>query len=215
MRDGSTRGRRAPTGAEPAFGRICVFCGSSPGADPAYLAAAIETGTALAERGIGLVYGGGSAGLMGALADAALSAGGHVVGVLPTGLFPDGVTASPLRDHHRGTLRVEEVETMHARKARFHDLADGFVVLPGGLGTLEEMAEIATWAQIGLHDRPIGFLDVNGYYDLLMAWFDRAVEERFLTAATRSQLHIDPDPVALIELMSMHRPVREAKWLDR
>ena len=169
----------------------------------------------LAERGIGVVYGGGSAGLMGALADAALTAGGDVVGVLPTGLFPDGVTASPLRDHHSGTFTVEEVADMHARKARFHALADGFVVLPGGLGTLEEMAEVATWAQIGLHDRPIGFLDVNGYYDALMSWFDRAVEEGFLIAATRAQLYVADDVGSLLERMASHRQVREPKWVDR
>jgi uncharacterized protein (TIGR00730 family) len=201
----------APTAA---FRRICVFCGSSPGRNPAYLASAVEMGTALAERRIGLVYGGGSAGLMGALADAALDAGGDVVGVLPTGLFPDGVTASPLRDHHTGTLVIEEVEDMHARKARFHALSDGFVVLPGGLGTLEEMAEIATWAHIGIHDDPIGFLDVDGYFDALLAWFDRAVDDGFLRASARDQLHVSHDPVVLLERMAAHRPVREAKWMS-
>ena len=203
-----------PTGPR-GFDRICVFCGSSPGRDPLHLAAATETGAALAERGIGVVYGGGSAGLMGALADAALAAGGDVVGVLPTGLFPDGVTASPLRDHHPGTFSVEEVGDMHARKARFHALADGFIVLPGGLGTLEEMAEVATWAQIGLHDRPIGFLDVNGYYDALMSWFDRAVEEGFLLASTRAQLYVADEVASLLERMASHRQVREPKWVDR
>jgi uncharacterized protein (TIGR00730 family) len=203
-----------PTGPRD-FDRICVFCGSSPGRDPLHLAAATETGAVLAERGIGVVYGGGSAGLMGALADAALAAGGDVVGVLPTGLFPDGVTASPLRDHHPGTFSVEEVADMHARKARFHALADGFIVLPGGLGTLEEMAEVATWAQIGLHDRPIGFLDVNGYYDALMSWFDRAVEEGFLLASTRAQLYVADDVASLLQRMASHRQVREPKWVDR
>ena len=198
----------------PALGRICVFCGSSPGRDPAYVVAAADTGRLLAERGIGVVYGGGSAGLMGALADAALGAGGDVVGVLPAGLFPATVTATPLRDHHTGTFRLEEVVDMHARKARFHELSDGYLVLPGGLGTLEEMAEVATWAQIGLHDRPIGFLDVNGYYDALMAWLDRAVEERFLGAGTREQLHVAEDPAELLRRMADHRPVREGKWLD-
>lgn len=198
----------------PAFGRICVFCGSSPGRDPAYVLAAADTGRLLAERGIGVVYGGGSAGLMGALADAALGAGGEVIGVLPVGLFPDAVTATPLRDHHTGSFRLEEVADMHARKARFHALADGYIVLPGGLGTLEEMAEVATWAQIGLHDSPIGFLDVDGYYDPLMAWFDRAVEERFLAPTVRAQFHVAADPADLLARMSDHRPVREGKWLD-
>lgn len=189
-----------------------MFCGSSPGRDPAYLSAATETGTVLARAGIDIVYGGGSAGLMGALADAALDAGGRVTGVLPTGLFPDGVTATPVRDHHTGSLVIEEVEDMHARKARFHALSDAFLVLPGGLGTLEEMAEIATWAQIGIHDSPIGFLDVLGYFDPLMAWLDRAVEEGFLRASTRAQLLVDPDPVGLLGQMAASRPTAEPKW---
>ena len=196
------------------FSTICVFCGSSPGRDPAYLAAATETGAILAGAGIDVVYGGGSAGLMGALADAALDAGGHVTGILPTGLFPDGVTASPERDHHTGTFLVEEVDDMHARKARFHELSDGFMVLPGGLGTLEEMAEIATWAQIGIHDRPIGFLDVLGYFDPLMDWLDRAVTEGFLTAEARRQLHVAPDPAALLGRMARQRVGGEPTWLD-
>lgn len=202
-----------PSHAPPAFASVCVFCGSSPGRDPAYLAAAAETGATLARRGIDIVYGGGSAGLMGALADAALDGGGRVTGVLPTGLFPDGVTATPVRDHHTGTFVIEEVEDMHARKARFHALSDAFLVLPGGLGTLEEMAEIATWAQIGIHDRPIGFLDVLGYFDPLMAWLDRAVDEGFLRASTRAQLLVGPEPAPLLQEMAELRPVDEPKWI--
>lgn len=197
------------------FTRICVFCGSSPGRRPEYLEAATALGRHLGAAGIGVVYGGGSAGLMGALADAALDEGADVIGVLPAGLFPDGVTASPLRDHHRGSLVVEETASMHARKARFHELADGYVVLPGGLGTLEEMAEVATWAQIGLHERPIGFVDVAGYFDALLAWFDRAVDDGFLRASARERLYVDPDPVSLLARMAEHRPVREGKWIDR
>lgn len=191
-----------------------MFCGSSAGRRASYLAAATEVGTLLGRNGIGLVYGGGSAGLMGALADAALDAGADVVGVLPTGLFPDGVTASPVRDHHRGRFRLEEVEDMHARKARFHDLSDGFIVLPGGLGTLEETAEIATWAQIGIHSMPIGFLDVDGYFDALFAWFDRAVEDGFLRASAREQLHLATDPVELLDRMASHEVTTEPKWID-
>lgn len=193
---------------------ICVFCGSSSGRDPAYVAAASELGATLAERGITLVYGGGSAGLMGALATGALDAGGHVVGILPSGLFPDGVTASPLRDHHRGTFELVETADMHARKARFHDLSDGYVVLPGGLGTLEEMAEVATWAQIGLHDDPIGFLDVGGYYDDLFAFFDRTVDEGFVRAANRAQLYCAPTVDELLSLLEAHEPRVEPKWID-
>lgn len=202
-------------GLEPrVFGRVCVFCGSSAGRGAGYLAAATEVGTHLAEEGIGVVYGGGSAGLMGALATAALDAGGDVVGVLPTGLFPDGVTASPLRTHHRGTLRIEEVPDMHTRKARFHELADAYIVLPGGLGTLEEAAEVATWSQIGLHDSPMGFLDVGGYFDPLMSWLDRSVEEGFLRASTRSQIHVERDVPTLLARMQATVPEQEPKWIE-
>lgn len=194
--------------------RICVFCGSSPGRDPAFVAAADELGRTLAECGITVVYGGGSAGLMGALASGALDAGGHVIGVLPAGLFPDGVTASPLREHHRGTFELEQAPDMHARKARFHDLADGYVVLPGGLGTLEEMAEVATWAQIGLHDNPIGFLDVGGYYDDLFAFFDRTVADGFVRAANREQLYCAPTVPQLLDLLEAHEPRVEPKWIE-
>lgn len=193
-----------------------MFCGSSDGARPAYRIAASAAGSRLAEEGIGIVYGGGSAGLMGALAEGALGAGGSVVGVLPAGLFPDGVTATPLRDHHAGTIVIEEVADMHARKARFHQLADAYLVLPGGLGTLEEMAEIATWAQIGLHDRPIGFLDVEGYYDDLFAWLDRSVADGFLRPSNRAQLHVDADLDALLDRMAEQsvRPTKpEPKWI--
>jgi uncharacterized protein (TIGR00730 family) len=194
--------------------RICVFCGSSVGRDPAFAAAAGELGRALAQRGVTLVYGGGSAGLMGALATAALDAGGHVIGVLPAGLFPDGVTASPLRDHHRGTFELEQAADMHARKARFHELSDGYVVLPGGLGTLEEMAEVATWAQIGLHDDPIGFLDVGGFYDDLFAFFDRTVADGFVRPANREQLYCAPTVGELLDLLEGHEPRVEPKWID-
>lgn len=196
------------------FGRVCVFCGSSAGSDPAYRAAAAATGTALAARGIVTVYGGGSAGLMGALATAALDHGGHVIGVLPTGLFPDGVTASPLRDHHDGRFDLVEVPDMHARKARFHALADAYLVLPGGLGTLEEMAEVATWAQIGLHDSPIGFLDVNGYFRSLLDWVDRAVGDGFLTTTHRDSLIRSEDVDDLLDRLASQRTRQESKWID-
>lgn len=195
------------------FRRVCVFCGSSAGANPNFLSAAFEVGTHLAERGIGLVYGGGSAGLMGALASAALDAGGEVIGVLPDGLFPDGVTASPRQDHHTGSLVVEHVDDMHARKARFHELADAFVVLPGGLGTLEEAAEAATWAQIGIHDDPVGFLDVDGFFDPLLAWLDGTVEAGFVRASARQQLLVDADVGSLLDRMAALVPSREEKWI--
>jgi uncharacterized protein (TIGR00730 family) len=207
-----------PAGSTPPrrqIDRVCVFCGSSPGRDPAYVEAAQVLGRTLAERGIGLVYGGGSAGLMGALATAALEAGGDVVGVLPAGLFPDGVTATPLRDDHPGTFTLEEALDMHARKARFHELADAYVVLPGGLGTLEELAEVATWAQIGLHDAPMGFLDVGGFYDDLFAFFDRTVRDGFVRQGGRDQLYRSDDVDELLALLASHEPHVEEKWIDR
>lgn len=208
------RSTQDPAATGSRLARICVFCGSSPGRDPAYAEAAAELGGTLARRGTTVVYGGGSAGLMGALATGALDAGGHVVGILPAGLFPDGVTASPLRDHHSGTFELEEAHDMHARKARFHDLADGYVVLPGGLGTLEEMAEVATWAQIGLHDNPIGFLDVGGYYDDLFAFFDRTVADGFVRASNREQLYRAPTVPELLDLLDAHEPRVEPKWIE-
>ncbi len=150
---------------------------------------------------------------MGALATAALEAGGHVIGVLPTGLFPDGVTATPLRSDHAGTLEVVEVADMHARKAQFHALADAYVVLPGGLGTLEEMAEVATLAQIGLHESPIGFLDVCGYFEALLRWVDRAVDDGFLTGSNRDTLVRSSDIDDLLERLATHRPDRAQKWI--
>jgi len=191
---------------------VCVFCGSSPGRDPAYVAAAAALGRTLAERGVGLVYGGGSAGLMGAVATAALEAGGDVTGVLPAGLFPDGVTATPLRDHHTGTFTLEEAVDMHGRKARFHQLADAYVVLPGGLGTLEELAEVATWAQIGLHDAPMGFLDVGGFYDDLFAFFDRTVHDGFVRPVSREQLYRADTVDELLTLLEAHEARAEPKW---
>ncbi|WP_436795938.1 TIGR00730 family Rossman fold protein [Actinospongicola halichondriae] len=205
------------SGATPSspFRRVCVFCGSSSGRDPAYEAAAAATGTALASRGIVTVYGGGSAGLMGALATAALAAGGQVIGVLPTGLFPDGVTATPLRDGHPGSIEILEVPDMHARKAQFHALADAYVVLPGGLGTLEEMAEVATWAQIGLHESPIGFFDVNGYFGSLLDWVDRAVDDGFLKPSNRDALVRASDIDDLLDRLAEREPDRSSKWIDR
>ena len=191
-----------------------MFCGSSAGARPIFAEAAADLGRTLARRGLDLVYGGGSAGLMGTVATAVLAGGGDVTGVLPAGLFPDGVTASPLRDDHGGTLEVLEVADMHARKARFHALGDAFVVLPGGLGTLEELAEVATWAQIGLHDKPIGFLDVDGYWDGLFAWIDRAVADGFVKAANRDRLWRSADPGALLDLLDSNRGRAEAPWIE-
>ncbi|MFP5246901.1 MAG: TIGR00730 family Rossman fold protein, partial [Thermoanaerobaculia bacterium] len=159
--------------------RICVFCGSNKGSDPAYLDAARNLGTLFAREGIALVYGGGSVGLMGELADAVLHAGGEVIGVIPHALWAREVG-------HRGLTDLRIVDTMHERKAMMADLADAFIALPGGLGTLEEIFEIWTWAQLGLHAKPVGFLDVNGFYTPLMQFLERAARERFLRDEHRS-----------------------------
>ena len=188
--------------------RICVFCGSSPGADPRFLAAAREMGRALAARGLGLVYGGGSVGLMGAVADAALEAGAEVVGVIPQVL-----QIRELAHERLTTLHV--VGSMHERKALMAELSDGFVALPGGMGTLEELAEVLTWAQLGLHARPCGLLDVAGYYDPLVAFFDRAVEAGFLRREHRRILLTGTTPAALLDQFRAFIPPAVERVIDR
>ena len=153
--------------------RLCVFCGSRPGTDPDYAAAAVEMGRLLARRGVGLVYGGGRVGLMGVVADAALEAGGEVIGVIPRALAEREI-------EHRGLTENHIVETMHERKAMMADLSDGFVALPGGAGTLEEIFEQWTWVQLGIHDKPCGFLNVKGYYDPLQAMVKLMTQQGFL-----------------------------------
>ena len=173
--------------AEPTRIRsICVFCGASPGRDPSYREAAAATGRTLAERGMRLVYGGGRLGLMGALADAALAAGGEVVGVIPRGLVDRELA-------HPGLTELRVVTTLHERKAQMAELADAFIALPGGLGTLEELAEVLSWAQLDLHAKPIALLDVGGYFEPLVAFLDRAVREGFLAARHRGLLLQDDD----------------------
>lgn len=152
---------------------LCVYCGSRTGNDPRFTATASELGRLMATAGIRLVYGGGSVGLMGAVADAALAHGGEVIGVIPRGLFTTEIG-------HPGLTELVEVGSMHERKARMAAEADAFVALPGGLGTLEELAEIATWSQLGIHAKPVGLLDVDGYWDHLLAFLDGAVESGFV-----------------------------------
>ena len=171
--------------------RLCVFCGASPGRDPAYLELAAAVGAGLAERGIGVVYGGSRVGMMGALADAALGAGGEVIGVIPRRLVDREVA-------HRSLTELHVVETLHERKAEMAALSDGFIALPGGLGTLEELAEVASWAQLGLHAKPIGLLGRAGYWDALLRWLDHAVGEGFLSPESRAVLGLDPDLDALL-----------------
>jgi len=172
--------------------RICVFCGSSVGARPAYAEAARAVGQAIAGRGMGLVYGGGRLGLMGIVADAALAAGGEVIGVIPQAMVEQERAHTGLRD-----LRI--VTSMHERKAAMSDLAGAFLALPGGFGTLEEFCEMLTWTQLGLQRKPCGILNVGGYYDSLLRLFDHAVNERFLRHEHRALLLADKDAASLID----------------
>jgi uncharacterized protein (TIGR00730 family) len=188
--------------------RLCVFCGSSPGGHPDYLAAAAGLGRLLAQEGLGLVYGGASVGLMGAVADAALDAGAEVTGVIPQALV-DREIAHP----RVGDLRV--VGSMHERKAVMAELSDGFMALPGGLGTLEELFEVATWTQLGLHAKPLGLLDVRGFYAGLAAFLDHAVAERFVTAEHREMLVVEQEAGALIAAFRAWRAPVRTKWIDR
>lgn len=183
-----------------------MFCASSPGVDPEITEATVTLGALLAERGHELVYGGGAVGLMGLLADTVMGAGGTVVGVIPTGLFSREVG-------HRGLTRLEEVATMHERKARMYDLADAFIALPGGFGTLEELAETVTWSQVGLHAKPVGVLDVGGFYQPLLAFLDGAVQRCLLKPSNRALLVDRTDPAELLDALAAHRPVREPKWI--
>lgn len=188
--------------------RICIFCGSNPGAGNGYAEAARDLGRLFAREGIGLVYGGGSVGLMGELANAVLSAGGEVIGVIPHALWAREVG-------HRGLTDIRIVETMHERKALMADLADGFIALPGGLGTLEEIFEVWTWAQLGLHAKPLGFLDVDGFYTPLMEFLDRSMRERFVRAEHRAIAVIERDPMALLKRFDDWRAPRVEKWITR
>ncbi|HVW18065.1 MAG TPA: TIGR00730 family Rossman fold protein [Solirubrobacteraceae bacterium] len=188
--------------------RVCVFCGSSSGARPEYAAAAEALGTMLADRGIGLVYGGASVGLMGTLADAALAAGGEVHGVIPRGLFPNEIP-------HGGLTAQHVVGSMHERKALMAELSDGFIALPGGSGTLEELFEVFTWLQLGIHGKGSVLLDVAGYWDPLEELLDRAVQERFLRAEHRAMLPSVETPEDALATLEAFEPPRLGKWIDR
>lgn len=171
---------------------ICVYCGSSPGSDPAYVRSAAAFGRLLAGRGIRLVYGGGDVGLMGAVADGALDAGGEVVGVIPQALLD-------LEVGHQGLTKLHVVTSMHERKAMMAELADGFVALPGGLGTFEELFEVLTWNQLGFHAKPTGILNINGYYDALITLLDGSVTARFVKPVHRALLMDETDPEVLLD----------------
>jgi uncharacterized protein (TIGR00730 family) len=188
--------------------RICVFCGSSPGARPAYGEAAEGLGALLARRGIGLVYGGSHLGLMGVLADAVLAAGGRVTGVIPQMLVDKEVA-------HRGLADLRIVRSMHERKALMAELAHGFIAMPGGYGTLEEFFEVLTWLQLGVHPKPCGLLNIEGYYDPLLALLDRAVGERFLRPANRDLVLAERDPERLLDRMLSFRAPAIEKWVEK
>ncbi len=188
--------------------RYCVFCGSSPGARPEYADAARALGAELAHRDIDLVYGGANIGLMGTIADSVGRAGGHVIGVIPRSLAEYDVA-------HLGLPDLRVVESMHERKSLMAELSEGFIALPGGLGTFEELLEIMTWSQIGLHDKPSGVLNIGGYFDPLIALLDRAVEERFLKPEHRAMLHVEDTPARLLDELARYDPPKTGKWLDR
>jgi hypothetical protein len=186
--------------------RLAVFCGSSPGARPAYVDAARALGRLLSERGIGVVYGGSNVGVMAALANEVLDNQGEIIGVIPRLLVEREVAHRELSD-----LRI--VESMHERKAMMAELCDGFVALPGGIGTLEEFFEVWTWAQLGVHDKPCGLLNVAGYFDGLLAFIDRAVQEKFVRDAHREMLIVEEEPQKLLERLARYEPPRVKKWI--
>lgn len=193
--------------AEPAI-RVCVYCGSNEGSSDAYATSARQLGTALANRGIGMVFGGGSVGLMGVVADAAMKAGGDVVGVITEQLVGAEVA-------HRALTRLEVVPTMHERKARLCELAVGFIVLPGGFGTVDEFAEMLTWNQLGIVAKPVVLLDVEGYWAPLLAWMDGAVEAGFVRPAHRMLAQRARNVDEAIALATGPAPETPHKWLDR
>ncbi|GJM36964.1 MAG: putative cytokinin riboside 5'-monophosphate phosphoribohydrolase [Acidimicrobiales bacterium] len=188
------------------FERVCVFCASSPGSDPAITEATVALGEELVARGIELVYGGGAVGLMGLIADTVMDGGGTVTGVIPKNLFSREVG-------HRELTRLEEVDSMHVRKARMYELADAFIALPGGYGTLEELAETLTWNQIGLLTKPVGVLDVGGFWQPLLELLDRMVDKTILKPANREVLLADPSPAGLLDALAAQDLSYVPKWI--
>jgi uncharacterized protein (TIGR00730 family) len=187
---------------------ICVFCGSSDAVHADYLTAARQMGALLAQRGIRLIYGGGKTGLMGAVADGALESGGEVIGVIIPSMNTPALA-------HPGLTRMEVVADMHSRKARMHALAQGYIALPGGFGTFDELFEAITWGQIGAHEKPVGLLNVRGYFDRLLAAIDHAVKEGFIFEEHRQALYCEPQPERLLAAMADHRHPHQAvkRWM--
>jgi uncharacterized protein (TIGR00730 family) len=195
-----------PLGSQPVR-RVCVYAGSNPGSHPAYADAAQALAHTMAERGIGLVYGGGKVGLMGVLADTILEAGGEAIGVMPRALIEREIG-------HRGLTELRVVDSMHERKALMAELSDAFVAVPGGIGTLEELIEVYTWSQLGIHDKACGVLNVRGYYDHLAALLDHAVAEGFLRPQHRAVLSVADEPAALLDRLAAYEPPAVTKWLE-
>ena len=188
--------------------RVCVFCGSSVGNQRTYRDAAEALGALLADRGIGLVYGGGNVGLMGVIADAVMTRGGEVIGVIPQSLADREIA-------HTGITELRVVDSMHTRKAMMAELADAFVAMPGGVGTFEEFFEVVTWTQLGLHRKPCGLLNVSDFYAPLAAFIDQAVTEGFIRPIHRAAIVVDSDPVRLLDRLGTIELPRVPKWIDR
>jgi len=186
--------------------KICVYCGSSPGKNPAYLLAAEALAKAMCQRGIGLVYGGAAVGVMGAVANAVLEAGGEAIGVIPKSLAVKELA-------HTNLTELHVVESMHARKAMMADLADGFIALPGGWGTLEEIFEILTWAQLGFHDKPCGLLNIEAYYDGLIEFLENSFEQEFVAQLYRPMLMTDKQPSRLLDQFAIYKAPKVRKWM--
>ncbi len=188
--------------------RLCVYCGSNPGKSAEFLEAARELARHLVQREICLVYGGASVGIMGEIADTVLAGGGEVIGVIPQALVDKEVS-------HTGLTELKIVNSMHERKGIMADLSDGFIALPGGLGTLEEIFEVLTWAQLGFHHKPCALLNVKGYYDTLTQFLDHAVAEGFVASIHREMLLVEDDPHTLLEIMSTYSAPAVDKWIGR
>lgn len=194
--------------ADRAISRICVFCGTNPGSRPAYGAAARKLGRVLAEQGIELVYGGASVGIMGELADSVQEHGGHVTGIIPQQLMEKEAA-------HTGIPNLIVVASMHQRKSQMADMSDGFIALPGGIGTLEGFFEILTWGQLGIHAKPAGILNVEGYFDGLTGFLDHAVQEGFLTEGHRDHVIVETDPKRLLDRMREYTAPEGEKFMGR
>src|SRR5450830_414465 len=207
-RQGAPRSRARQTPPRGLMKAIAVYCGASSGAHPLYADAARELAAALVEHNIALVFGGGKVGLMGAIADEVLRLGGEATGVIPRALLEREVG-------HTGLTRQFVVKDMHERKAMMADLSDGFIAMPGGMGTMEELFEVLTWAQLGFHAKPIGLLNANGFYSSLITFVEQMVTERFLTAEQSRLMMHENEPAALLDRFRQFRPSYSSKWLDR